>query len=59
LSHPLKVGYGDYGPRTPRDRVATIILVAVGIISVYGTISNAMNQFMESVKTNGKHDLEK
>ena len=46
---PHKVGYGDYGPRTPRDRVATIILVAVGIISVYGTISNAMNQFMESV----------
>jgi hypothetical protein len=43
------VGYGDFGPKTAIDRLATCVIVSIGFVSVYGTITGAMNAFMANV----------
>ena len=41
------VGYGDYSPSTPETRVATVILVFVGVIIVFSQAVLLLNQLLD------------
>ena len=52
------VGYGDYSPTTPATRVATVILVFVGISIVFSQAVLLLNQFLDPLFHEARDKLE-